>query len=171
MITTDADGALVVDPQIDGSFDRADRAEVFRRSTGLSATAISAVAVFAVLNGALIQIVMAARVLYGLGGQHGFMRAFASVNTRTRTPLLATAVATLIVLLLATVFRLGFLAEMTSLVVLSIFTLTNLALVLIKRRATPAPDGITIVPLWVPLTGAIVSGAFILVEIHHRLGF
>ena len=58
------------------------------------------IGLLAALNGALVQIIMGSRVLYGLAGNGQAPTVFARVNRRTKTPLESTAVVTVIVLLL-----------------------------------------------------------------------
>ena len=66
------------------------------------------------LNGIIVQIIMASRVLYGLAHQGELPAALAQVNRRTPTPLLATAAATYaLVLVLALALPLHNLAEVT----------------------------------------------------------
>ena len=122
------------------------------------------IALFAMLNGALIQLVKASRVLYGLGSQGSLPAAFARVHPRRRTPLLATAVVTILSFVLAVSFGLASLAEITALITLGTFALANLALVLVKRRAPQAP-GLFEVPLWVPALGCVVSLALVVFEL------
>ena len=62
---------------------------IFERATGLSAAPVSAIVLVAVINGALIQIVMVARVFYGLANMGLLPSRLATVNARTRTPLMA----------------------------------------------------------------------------------
>ena len=122
------------------------------------------------MNGALIQIVMAARVLYGLGNERHLPGWFAHIHPRTRTPLISTALSTAIVILLALWFPITVLAETTSFLMLIVFTLVNLALVILKRR-NPRPDGVWVFPGWIPVVGFLVSGASVIVEIGRRLLF
>ncbi len=126
---------------------------VFNQITGMPSLAISAVAIVATLNGVIVQIIMASRVLYGLARQDSVPAIFGRVNRFTRTPLVATATVVGLILALALFFPLQHLAEMTSRVVLTIFTLVNMALFLIKRRKTPAPEGAFTVAIWVPILG------------------
>ncbi len=134
---------------------------VFHEITGLSSIAINAIAIVATLNGVIVQIIMASRVLYGLARQNSVPEVFGSVNPVTRTPLVATGTVVGLILLLALFFPLEHLAEMTSRVVLTIFALVNVALFLIKRRGTPAPEGGFTVNIWVPIAG-FVSCLFVL---------
>ena len=141
---------------------------VYSRATGWSADPISMIAVLATVNGALIQIVMASRVLYGLSAQGQLPAAFGRVNARTRTPIVATVTVTAVVLVLALAFRTAPLAQATAFIVLCIFSLVNLALWRLKRH-TPAPDGVPDLPIWVPILGFHVSLAFAGGELVHLI--
>ncbi len=147
---------------------KAPLALVFERSTGWSPVPISLVAVMATVNGALIQIVMATRVLYGLAGQGQLPAAFGRVHARTRTPILSTITVTGAVLILALAFRTAPLAQATSFIVLIIFALVNLALWRIKRHR-PAAPGAPDLPIWVPILGFHVSAAFAGAELVHLI--
>ena len=133
---------------------------VFAHATGGSAKIIGAIGALAVVNGALIQIIMASRVLYGLGAQGWLPAALANLHHRTRTPVLATMLAALCVLGLALSLSLVRLAELTSLVTLCIFALINLALWRIKTRDTGPVAGWSL-PLWLPILGFLVSAGFV----------
>ena len=132
---------------------------VIMESQGLAPEIIAAISLLAVLNGALVQIIMAARVLYGLAGENLAPRAFARIDPRTRTPLIGTAVLTLAIMLFALLFSLGELARLTSLLTLAIFALANAALWRLKRSttATPAFE----VPLGVPIAGTVLCGGMV----------
>ncbi len=134
---------------------------VFNQITGMPSIAISAIAIVATLNGVIVQIIMASRVLYGLARQDSVPAIFGQVNPVTQTPLVATGTVVAVILVLALFFPLQHLAEMTSRVVLTIFALVNIALILVKRRGTPAPDGAFTVHLWVPVLG-FASCVFVL---------
>lgn len=127
---------------------------------GHSPLLISAIGLFAVVNGALIQIIMAARMLYGMSTAGWIPDAFSRVSTRTGTPVFSTAVATGCVLLLALALPLVTLAKATSAVVLVIFILINLALIRIKQRE-PAPAGARVYASWVPWGGLLLSAALL----------
>ena len=139
-------------------------ARLYEHHTGEKAIMISIIGMFAIINGALIQMIMAARVLYGLSSRGQLPDLFGVVHHRTRTPLFATAAATAIVLILALIGRLGSLAEATSLIMLTVFSIVNLALWRIKRR-DPHPVDVRTFPIWIPITGFFVSSAFVLSEV------
>jgi basic amino acid/polyamine antiporter, APA family len=126
---------------------------VFTRATGASPLLISAIAVFATINGVIAQIILAARVLYGLARQGNLHAAFGHVHQFTETPLVATGTATAAAMALALSVRLDQLAEMTTLLMLAVFCLVNAALITIKRRGDTPPGDAFIVSIWVPVTG------------------
>ena len=86
-----------------------------------------------------------------------------TVSIRTRTPLFATALVTMAILLLAISGTLASLAEATSLIMLTVFALVNLSLLYVKRKY-PDPPGLIVLPWIVPLFGFGVSVVFIVSE-------
>jgi APA family basic amino acid/polyamine antiporter len=143
---------------------RAPLSFVFGHLTGASSAAISCIAIVATLNGVIIQIIMASRVLYGLGKQGALPKAFARISAITRTPLISTFFVTTLVLLLALTFPLEGLAEMTSRIVLIIFALVNLALIRLKLRGNEAATGAFTVRIWIPICGAISCVALLVYD-------
>jgi amino acid transporter len=127
---------------------------VWQQSQGGNARFLSAIAVFAALNGVLAQIVMASRVLYGLGGRTTGLAAFRHAHPRFGTPVRATVLIGLAVLVAAYWLPVAQLASVTSATLLSVFVLVNLALILQKRRQPEAPFQ---VPFAVPVVGLILS--------------
>lgn len=140
-----------------------------RKAPGLSKT-ISLIAIVAILNGALIQTIMAARVLYGLSNQGWLPAALGKVHHITRTPLLATAIVVVFILIFALWLPLVQLAEITSFLMLFVFAIVNLALWRVKRRDTAPPDAF-LVPIWIPATGFIASTSVIALRLASLAGF
>jgi len=139
---------------------RAPLTYIFEHLTGLSPAAITLIAIVATLNGVIIQIVMASRVLYGLSRQGSIPAVFSSVNAVTRTPLVATGTVIGVILFLALAFPLELLAEWTSRIVLTVFTLANASLFLIKWRGDPPGSHMT-VGMWVPACGVLCCVALL----------
>jgi len=139
-------------------------AKIYEHYTGEKAIIISIIGMFAIINGALIQMIMGSRVLYGLSSRGQLPDLLGIVHHRTRTPIIATVVAAAIVLVLALMGSLASLAEATSVIMMSIFSIVNLALWRIKRRDSNPVD-IIIFPIWIPITGFFVSLAFVLSEV------
>jgi amino acid transporter len=143
-------------------------ADLYGRLTGRSTAWISLVGVLAMTNGALIQIIKASRIVYGLADQGQLPAVFARLAPRRRTPVIATILVAGIATALALSAPIEHLAEATSIVTLGVFGFANLALVLLKRRG-PAPDGVAPVPLAVPLAGFLVSAGFLAFELFRRI--
>jgi amino acid transporter len=138
-------------------------AYLYQQVTGREPVTITLISMFAVINGALIQIIMAARVGYGMARKHWLPAIFARVHSVTRTPVLATVTASLLVLVLALWLPIETLAKATSYFLLLVFTLVNLSLWRIKRAAVQPADVIN-VPVWVPVSGFFASAVFVAVQ-------
>ena len=123
------------------------------------------VGVLAGLNGALIQIVMAARILRGMRTARGPLAWLGAVDWRTRTPLRATVVAGFVVLALA--FPLVLLASWPSAVLLLVFAAVNAALVVVSGRE-PRTSGFRC-PRWVPGVGVALCLGLLSVELVRAL--
>lgn len=127
---------------------------VWEAATGRSAAFLSAIAVAAAVNGILAQIVMASRVLYGLGKWAPLLRPFRAVHPRLGTPVRATALVGGLVVLGALALPVATLAQFAAQILLVVFTLVNAALIALKRRA---PRAAFTVPPWVPWSGLLLS--------------
>ncbi len=121
--------------------------------TGVSPVLVSLIAIVATLNGVIIQIVMAARVVYGMAKKGKLPAKLAEVNARTHTPVLATILITAASILLALFFPLAQLAEWTTMLILIVFAVVNAALVMLKIKRIPAPEGVFTVGIYVPILG------------------
>ncbi|PLX36102.1 MAG: amino acid permease [Hyphomicrobiales bacterium] len=139
-------------------------AAVAEASGLVPAVVISSIAVAAGVNGILVQIVMASRVLYGIARRGWIPAWLSSVNPRTRTPLRATVLVTVIATALAVALPIEKLAAGTSVLALTIFLIVNGALILIKRRE--GTERATFhVPIAVPVAGAVITAALIVVAL------
>ena len=141
---------------------------VYRQLTGGDSTVISVIGLFAIINGALIQIVMAARVMYGQAIMGQLPGGLGRIHGRTQTPLIATALVTGLVAAMALIGDLAGLARTTSLLMLTVFALVNLALWKIKRGRR-SPVSFRPLPIWVPIAGFFVSSGMVLNELVQRL--
>ncbi|HSG55058.1 MAG TPA: APC family permease [Paracoccaceae bacterium] len=125
---------------------------VWEAGTGTSAAFLSAIAVAAALNGVLAQIVMAARVLFGLGKRSPGLSVFRQAHKRFGTPALGTVVIGVAVTASALTLPVAVLAEITTQALLIVFAIVNVALIGLKRRV---PEGPFVVPMVVPVLGVI----------------
>ena len=156
--------AVLVLPINDLAGNEAPLAQVYEHATGSRPVVISLISMFAVINGALIQIIMASRILYGMSRQGWLPSQLGDVNAVTRTPLKATVLVTVVILVLALWLPIVTLAKLTSLITLIIFSAVNLSLWIIKLRQ-PAPENVRTFPLWIPIAGFFVTIVFILFQL------
>lgn len=153
---------LAVPPEVLAASE-APLALVYAHATGSAPAALGLVSIVAMVNGGLVQVILASRVLYGLADQGSLPTWIGRVSARTRTPVRATWAVAAVVAALSVAFPLATLARATSFVTLAVFTLVNASLWRIKRRA-PAAPGTATLPAWVPAAGALVSLALLAVE-------
>jgi len=88
---------------------------------------VSLISLVAVLNGVLAQVIMGSRVLYGLAGQNSAPKLFHQVHKKYRTPMMATIAISMGIIVLAVFVPIVQLANTTSYVIISVFTLVNLS--------------------------------------------
>ncbi|KAI2694543.1 APC family permease [Pseudomonas sp. TNT3] len=112
------------------------------------------IALIAVANGALLTMIMASRLTYGMACLGLLPTALSKVLPRRRTPWIAVIATTLVAIALTLTGTLATLAETVVLLLLFVFLSTNLS-VLFLRRDQVAENHFR-VPTWVPVL-AIVS--------------
>lgn len=122
---------------------------------------LALIAFFAALNGVLAQMVMCARMLFGLGRDGSALAIFHRAHPRFGTPVLATLSAAAVMIAIALFVPLLHLAETSASILLCAFCAVNVALIVIKRRG-PAAPGVFTVPGWVPWLGLAASVAALL---------
>jgi amino acid transporter len=132
---------------------------IFERGGG-APQVLAVIAIFALANGALVQVVKASRVIYGMAREGAFWASLGTVHPWTQTPLRATALVGLVAGIFALSLPLASLAELTSVVTLLSFAAANAALFVLKRRG-PAPPHATEFPLAVPALGFLASAGFL----------
>lgn len=134
---------------------------IYEQITGLSPTLVSLIGMLAVVNGALIQIIMASRVVFGMSQQGWLPGALARINAKTRTPIAATVLITLIILILALWLPMVKLAELTSLLILIIFSLMHLSLIRLKTSNTPVGANVKQYSIALPIIGLVTNASFV----------
>ncbi|MDQ4049778.1 MAG: APC family permease [Actinomycetota bacterium] len=134
--------------------------EVVRQGPlGISTKLFSFIALLAVINGALINMIMASRLVYGMSKQRIVPEVFGRVLNERRTPYVAIAFTTLLAAILISTGDLSDLADTTVLLLLFVFTIVN-ATVLVLRR-DPVEHEHFRAPSILPALGAVVSVALI----------
>jgi amino acid transporter len=131
---------------------------------------ISLVSLFAVGNGALVQVIMASRVVYGMARRGGAPTLFRAVHPGTQTPVRATLFAGALVLVFALALPLEALARVTSSIILVVFATVNGALLWLKATED-RPEGRDArergvrFPALVPALGLLSCLGFLAVQI------
>jgi len=126
---------------------------------------IAAISVIAVADGALIQIIKSARILYGMSCQGMLPAIFSQLHPQRRIPLVATLAVATTILLIALAFPLLTLAQLTSFITLVVFASINLALWWLKLgKDAKSAEGIN-VPLWIPVCGFFLCLFFIVIQL------
>jgi amino acid transporter len=107
---------------------------VFERSGAGQGVFLSLIGMTAAMNGVIVQIIMGSRILYGLANEGWIHRKFGAVQRTYQTPVTATLVVLAAMIAGTVLLPLVSLAQLTSLLVLIIFTLVNASLIVIKRH-------------------------------------
>ncbi len=139
-------------------------ATIYQHATGSEGTIITIIGLFAIINGALIQIIMASRMVYGISKKGWLPSPLSYVNPKTKTPVTATLLVCIITLVFAWWLPLVTLAKVTSFLILIVFAMVNLALIRIKSKE-PNPQEAYLVPLWVPVAGVSVNLTFLALQL------
>jgi basic amino acid/polyamine antiporter, APA family len=117
--------------------------------------------VFAVANTALINMLMASRLIYGMATQDVLPRGLGRVLPGRRTPWTAIIFTTLLALGLIVYVMFGSvsiveaLSGTTALLLLCVFTVVNIACLVVRRRSDTIPSFRA--PSWTPLVGTVTS--------------
>lgn len=115
----------------------------------------SLIALFALANGALINLIMASRLLYGMSRQGIVPGVFSKVLPRRRTPWVSTVFVTLIAAALLFTGGLQELAETTVLLLLIVFAIVNVCVLILRRDKIEGR--FFRAPTVIPVIGAISS--------------
>lgn len=150
-------------PELQGS--EAPLADVVRRRGPGWAVTVSLIGLLAGINGALVQIIMASRVMYGMGRDGISFSWLGVAHPYTRTPVRATIFASMLVLVLALSLDIAALAGITSFIALLLFAVMHAGLLRLKHCEESAPDAFVLSPViqWLGLaTIAILMVARVL---------
>ena len=115
----------------------------------------SAIALFALANGALINMIMASRIVYGMSRERILPAVFGLVHGGRRTPWAAILATTAIAMALIASGDLSDLADTTVLLLLFVFTAVNVAVLVLRRD--PVEHSHFHAPTVIPVIGAGVS--------------
>lgn len=137
-------------------------ADLFTALSGRNGAPIALIATIAMVNGILVQIVMASRVLYGMANERLVPSIFGRLDPKRQTPVFSTWFVAGLTIILAVSFPLVHLAQATSAIILVVFSMVNFSLWRIARRKDAAPSLKNW--QWLGLFGAVISAGLLLSE-------
>ncbi|WP_328813147.1 APC family permease [Rhodococcus sp. NBC_00297] len=114
------------------------------------------VALIAVANGALLTMIMASRLTYGMAGQRLLPAVAGRVLPRRQTPWVAIVATTVVAMILAATGTVAALAETVVLLLLIVFVSTNLAVLVLRKDQVDHPHFRT--PVILPVLALISCG-------------
>lgn len=130
--------------------------EVVRQGPlGIPPRLFSFIALFALANGALINMIMASRLVYGMAEERIVPGILGTVSPRRRTPWLAIVFTSLIAAALILTGDLDSLADTTVLLLLVVFAIVNVTVLVL--RSDEVEHGHFRTPTALPVLGAVVS--------------
>lgn len=139
----------------------------FVQSKGYSSTLISLIGMIAIANGAIAQVIMSSRIIYGMAKQNNAPGIFSSVSPSTKTPAMASLMVLLLVILFALFFDIETLAQMASAVILFVFIFIHASLLFLKSAAKQRLKKETrVYSIMFPIIGLILSVVFLTLQIY-----
>ncbi|MGA4960222.1 MULTISPECIES: APC family permease [Streptomyces] len=117
--------------------------------------AFALIALFAVTNSALINIMMASRLCYGMANERILPRAMGRVLPKRRTPVVGIVFVSLLAIGLVTTGEIEGLGDTTAFLLLCVFAVVNIAVLVLRRDPVDHPHFRT--PTVLPVLGAITA--------------
>ena len=153
-------GASMVVPTADLAGSDGALLEVIKQGPlGIPEKLFSAIGLLALSNGALINMIMASRLLYGMAQEGVVPRPFALVLSERRTPWFAIAFTTAIAAVLVATGDLDELADTTVALLVVVFAIVNVCVLVLRRD--PVDHEHFVVPSFVPVVGIAISLALL----------
>jgi amino acid transporter len=106
---------------------------------GVDPKLFAVIGILALANGALINLIMASRLVYGMSVQDIVPRALGRVHSARRTPWVAIIFTTLLAMALASTGSVADLASTTVVLLLTVFTFVNVAVLVLRPDRVPHP--------------------------------
>lgn len=123
---------------------------------GFPLAVFAAIGLFAVVNSALINMLMASRLLYGMANERIIPRPFGRVHESRRTPWVAILFTSAVAIVLVLAAPIDLLGGTTALLLLAVFTIVNVAVLVLRRDRVDHPHFRA--PSWSPYAGIVLCG-------------
>ncbi|MFI7703590.1 APC family permease [Nonomuraea sp. NPDC049480] len=115
----------------------------------------AAIAIFAVANSALINMMMASRLVYGLANERVVPRGLGWVDPRRRTPVIGIVFTTALAIALISTGEIAGLGDTTAFLLLCVFTVVNVAVLVLRKDRVEHAHYQT--PTALPVIGAVLA--------------
>ncbi|MGP3933804.1 APC family permease [Nonomuraea sp. KM88] len=115
----------------------------------------AAIAIFAVANSALINMMMASRLVYGLANERVVPRRLGWVDPRRRTPVIGIIFTTALAIALISTGEIAGLGDTTAFLLLCVFTIVNVAVLVLRKDRVEHAHYRT--PTAFPVIGAVLA--------------
>jgi APA family basic amino acid/polyamine antiporter len=152
----------VLSPQALGA-SSAPLTDAYAAATGQTISILVIASLVATLNGAIVNIIMGSRFLYGMA-RRGWIGGWFNHLSHRSVPSRGLTIVALGALFCALLVPIERLAEMTSLLLLFVFFSVNASLIMIRKRTATAHH-LRIAPTFLPWVGAIMSAALLIGQI------
>ncbi|KGP63082.1 amino acid transporter [Legionella norrlandica] len=129
---------------------------------GQSPIVFSIIALISIINGILVQIIMASRLIYGMAKQQNAPPIFSVIYSKTQTPVNSTLLVLVIILLFAYALPITTLAKLTSSIILCIFIMIHASLIKMKLTEKKPPDAISF-PVIFPMISILLTLTFLVI--------
>jgi len=125
-------------------------------SPGFPLQLFGAIGLLAVINSALINMLMASRLLYGMANERILPSVFGMVHAGRRTPWVSILFTSVIAYILVVSVDLSVLGGTTALLLLAVFTLVNFAVLVLRKDKVEHKHFRA--PTWAPVLGIVLCG-------------
>ncbi len=116
----------------------------------------AAIALIAISNTGLANLIMSSRLLYGMADQGLLPRSLKAIHPKRRTPWAAIAAAFVVCVLLVLTGGVSVMAQTTSFLLIMVFIVLHASLIIIRKNE-PVKEGVFRVPNCVPYIGIAIS--------------
>ena len=135
-------------------------ADVWQAATSSSLPIITVIGIIAITNGALIGIITGSRIIYGLAREGWITKKFADVSKKSNTPTYASYLVITCIAIAAISLPLGTLAQITSFILLFIFTVVQFAALKLKKQGK-----LKSLKYYIPILGLLANIGVIVIQI------
>lgn len=133
---------------------------VWQTVTGSNFPIITIIGIIAITNGALIGIITASRIIYGLASEGWISKSLAQVSAKSKAPARATWLVVAIIAIAAVLLPLGTLAQITSFILLIVFTVVQIAALKLKRQ-----NKLSTLKYYIPVLGFLTNIGIITIQV------